>query len=188
MSLKNYLDYRYNHRNKKRRGSQGLTAAIILIAFIITAAGISFVILTGRRDDTLHDGQVGDSARPKVYPSHATDCVGISLAGSVYINVVEPTLFEDIAGLTDVGIREILKIVDKNALMVALKGTSDDLRDKFLGNMSKRAQDAFLEEMEFMGAVKVKEVEESQRQIVDEVQKLAEQGIIQLGDNEEMVE
>jgi len=76
----------------------------------------------------------------------------------------------------------------KKDLMIALKGAADALRDKFLENMSQRAQEAFLEEMSFLGPVRVKDVEESQRRIVDEVQKLAEQGIVQVGEAEEMID
>ena len=53
--------------------------------------------------------------------------------------------------------------------------------------MSQRAQDAFVEEMGFLGAVRVKDVEEAQRKVVEEVQKLAEQGVLQIGEAEEMV-
>ncbi len=96
--------------------------------------------------------------------------------------------FEDISKLDNNAAREVLKIVDKKDLMIALKGAGDELREKFMGNMSERAREAFLEEMQFLGAVKVKEVEEAQRKIVEEVQKLAEQGIIQIGESEEMIE
>ena len=96
--------------------------------------------------------------------------------------------FEDIMKLDNNGIREILKVADKKDLMIALKGAPDNLRDKFLGNMSQRAQDAFIEEMQFLGAVRVKDVEEAQRKIVEEVQKLAEQGVIQIGESDEMIE
>ena len=53
--------------------------------------------------------------------------------------------------------------------------------------MSQRAQDAFMEEMGFLGAVRVKDVEEAQRKVVEEVQKLAEQGVLQIGEAEEMI-
>jgi len=96
--------------------------------------------------------------------------------------------FEDILKLNATGIREILKVADKKDLMVALKGSGEDLKNKFLESMSQRAQDAFLEEMSFLGAVRVKDVEESQRRIVEEVQKLAEQGVLQIGESEEMIE
>ena len=96
--------------------------------------------------------------------------------------------FEDIMKLDSTAIREILKVADKKDLMIALKGAADELRDKFMENMSQRAQEAFLEEMSFLGAVRVKDVEETQRRVVDEVQKLAEQGVIQIGEAEEMID
>ncbi len=96
--------------------------------------------------------------------------------------------FEDIVKLDNNGIREILKVADKKDLMVALKGSSEDLKKEFMDNMSQRAQDAFTEEMNFLGAVRVKDVEEAQRRIVEEVQKLAEQGVLQIGEAEEMIE
>ncbi len=96
--------------------------------------------------------------------------------------------FEDMVDLDANSIREILKAVDKNDLMLALKSSADELKEKFYANMSQRAKDAFVEEMQFLGAVKVKEVEGAQRKIVDAVQALAEQGILQLGESEEMVD
>jgi len=96
--------------------------------------------------------------------------------------------FEDIMKLDNTGIREILKVADKKDLMVALKGSGEDLKEKFMGSMSQRAQEAFNEEMSFLGAVRVKDVEEAQRRIVEEVQKLAEQGVLQIGEAEEMIE
>ncbi|MFA6630614.1 MAG: flagellar motor switch protein FliG, partial [Sulfuricurvum sp.] len=87
--------------------------------------------------------------------------------------------FEDIVDLDGNSVREILKSVDKNDLMLALKSSADELKEKFYANMSQRAKDAFIEEMQFLGAVKVKEVEGAQRKIVDAVQALAEQGVLQ---------
>jgi flagellar motor switch protein FliG len=54
--------------------------------------------------------------------------------------------------------------------------------------MSQRASEAFIEEMQFIGAVRVKEVEEAQRKVVELVQKLAEDGVFQVGVSEEMIE
>ncbi|DAB39367.1 MAG: flagellar motor switch protein FliG [Sulfuricurvum sp. GWF2_44_89] len=96
--------------------------------------------------------------------------------------------FEDMVDLDGNSIREILKAVDKNDLMLALKNAAEELKEKFYANMSQRAKDAFVEELQFLGAVKMKEVESAQRKIVDAVQALAEQGILQLGESEEMVE
>ena len=82
--------------------------------------------------------------------------------------------FEDINTLNQAAIREILKNVDKKDLMVALKGSGDALRDKFLSSMSQRASDSFKEEM--------------QRRIVEQVQALAESGAFQIGESDEMIE
>jgi flagellar motor switch protein FliG len=96
--------------------------------------------------------------------------------------------FEDIMKVDSASIRKILKVADKKDLMIALKGSADNLRDKFMENMSQQAADAFLEEMGFVGAVRVKDVEEAQRRIVGDVQKLSEQGTIQIGEAEEMID
>ena len=96
--------------------------------------------------------------------------------------------FEDINTLNQTAIREILKNVDKKDLMVALKGSGDALKEKFLSSMSQRASEAFKEEMQFLGAVRVKDVEEAQRRIVEQVQALAEGGAFQIGEADEMIE
>ncbi|KIM10339.1 MAG: flagellar motor switch protein FliG [Sulfuricurvum sp. PC08-66] len=95
--------------------------------------------------------------------------------------------FEDIITLDNTAVREILKMVDKKELMLALKSSPEDLKEKFFSNMSQRAKEAFNEEMQFLGAVKVKEVESAQRKIVEAVQQLADQGLIQLGEADEMI-
>ncbi len=96
--------------------------------------------------------------------------------------------FEDINKLDKTAIRELLKALDKNQLMIALKGAGDELKQKFLENMSTRAAEAFEEEMQFMGPTKVKDIEEAQRKIVEEVQKLADKGLVQLGEADEVIE
>ncbi|DAB27628.1 MAG: flagellar motor switch protein FliG [Sulfurimonas sp. RIFOXYD12_FULL_33_39] len=97
--------------------------------------------------------------------------------------------FEDIVTLDKTAISEILKAVDKPDLMLGLKSAPEDLKQKFFSAMSERAREAFDEEMQFMGAVKMKDVEGAQRRIVEVVNGLAESGVIQLGSSsEEMVE
>jgi flagellar motor switch protein FliG len=96
--------------------------------------------------------------------------------------------FEDIIKLDNNAIREILKEVDKQTLMIALKGAPEELKEKFLSNMSQRAAQAFEEEMQFLGPVKVRDVEAAQRKIVEIVQKLAEEGKISVGAEEEIIE
>ncbi|RAX57441.1 flagellar motor switch protein FliG [Helicobacter monodelphidis] len=96
--------------------------------------------------------------------------------------------FEDIEKLDNAAIREILKTVDKKELTLALKSAPEELKQKFISNMSQRAGEQFIEEMQFLGAVRVKDVEGSQRKVVEVVQALAEQGVIQIGEQEDMVE
>ncbi len=96
--------------------------------------------------------------------------------------------FEDIEKLDNNAIREILKVADKKELTMALKSAPEELKQKFISNMSQRAGEQFLEEMQYLGAVKVKDVESAQRRIVETVQSLAEQGVIQIGEQEDMIE
>jgi len=96
--------------------------------------------------------------------------------------------FEDIVTLDKNAITEILKAVDKKELMLALKSAPEELKEKFFSAMSERAKEAFEEEMQFLGAVKMKDVETSQRKIVEVVNGLAEAGTIQMGSTDEMVE
>ena len=96
--------------------------------------------------------------------------------------------FEDIEKLDNNAIREILKIIDKKDLILALKASPEELKQKFMSNMSQRTGEQFLEEMQFLGAVKVKDVEAAQRRIVETVQSLSEQGIIQIGEQEDTIE
>jgi flagellar motor switch protein FliG len=96
--------------------------------------------------------------------------------------------FEDIVTLDKNAIIEILKAVDKKDLMLALKSSPDELKEKFFSAMSERAREAFEEEMQFLGAVKMKDVEGAQRIIVEVVNSLAEAGTIQMGSTDEMVE
>jgi len=96
--------------------------------------------------------------------------------------------FDDMATLDKNAITETLKAVDKAELMLALKSSPEELKEKFFSAMSERAKDAFIEEMQFLGAVKMKDVEAAQRKIVEVVNGLAEAGTIQMGSTEEMVE
>ena len=96
--------------------------------------------------------------------------------------------FEDIVSLDKNAITEVLKAVDKADLMLGLKSSPEELKEKFFSAMSDRARDAFEEEMQFLGAVKMKDVETAQRKIVEAVNSLAEAGTIQMGSTEEMVD
>jgi len=96
--------------------------------------------------------------------------------------------FEDMVSLDKAAITETLKAVDKAELMMALKSSPEELKEKFFSAMSERAREAFIEEMQFLGAVKMKDVEAAQRKIVEVVNQLAESGTIQMGSTEEMIE
>lgn len=88
--------------------------------------------------------------------------------------------FEDLLLIDDVGIREILQRVDKKALALSLKGTLPELQERFFTNMSAKAVEMMKEEMDFMGQVRLKEVTEAQREIIDVVRQLDEEGIVSL--------
>jgi flagellar motor switch protein FliG len=89
-------------------------------------------------------------------------------------------VFEDVMLIDDPGMREILQRVDKKSLAVALKGTSEELKNQFFRNMSSRAIEMLKEDMDVMGPVKVKDVEAAQQMIVAIVRKLDESGVISL--------
>ncbi|MBX3095685.1 MAG: flagellar motor switch protein FliG [Fimbriimonadaceae bacterium] len=93
--------------------------------------------------------------------------------------------FEDVVQLDDRAVQTLLREVDGKDLATALKGVGPDVRDKIFRNMSERAVNQLKEEMEFMGPVKVKMVEESQKKIVSAIRRLEENGDIQLGRGEE---
>jgi flagellar motor switch protein FliG len=88
--------------------------------------------------------------------------------------------FEDIRKLDNRAIVEILKAVDKNVLMIALKGAPEDIKEKFLSNMSKKAAEIMREDMEAMGPVRASEVEKAQKEVIKVIKNLADQGIIDL--------
>jgi len=87
-------------------------------------------------------------------------------------------VFEDIKALDDRSIRELLKDISNEELTKALKGASDDLKDKFLKNLSERAAGMIREDLEIMGPVKLSEVEGAQQNIVKTVRRLEGEGRI----------
>lgn len=100
-------------------------------------------------------------------------------------------VFEDIGLLDDRGIQRVLKEVDTKELSLALKGASETVSEKFFKNMSSRAAEMMKEDMQFMGPVKLKDVEASQQRIVDVVRRLEDDGEIVIsgrgGDDEVVV-
>jgi len=87
-------------------------------------------------------------------------------------------VFEDIVLLDDRGIQLVLREVETKDLALALKGTSEEVNTKILGNMSSRAASMLKEDMQFMGPVRLREVEDAQQKIVKIIRKLEEAGAI----------
>ncbi|MBQ9565098.1 MAG: flagellar motor switch protein FliG [Synergistaceae bacterium] len=98
-------------------------------------------------------------------------------------------VFEDIMRLDDRSLQRVLREVDLKELSLALKGATEELKSKFFKNMSKRAAEMLQEDMDFMGPVRVKDVEEAQQKVVNVVRGLEEQGeiIIASGGEDELV-
>jgi flagellar motor switch protein FliG len=89
-------------------------------------------------------------------------------------------VFEDLLLIDPLGLKELLSKVERKQLTVALKGTSEQLRNQILGCMSQRAADLLREDMEAMGPIKIKEVEAAQQQIIAVVRQLESEGVISL--------
>jgi flagellar motor switch protein FliG len=87
-------------------------------------------------------------------------------------------VFDDLTKLTDKDMQTVLKNVETAQWAMALKGASAELKQKIMGNMSQRAAGMLGEEMEYLGAVKLSEVEQIQQQIVDIVRRLEDAGEI----------
>lgn len=93
----------------------------------------------------------------------------------------EMFVFDNIMEIDDKGIQIMLREVQSETLIVALKGTTDELRDKIFRNMSSRAAEMMKEDLESKGPVKLSEVETQQKQILQIVRRLADEGQIVLG-------
>ena len=87
-------------------------------------------------------------------------------------------VFEDILLVDDKGIQSVLKEIDNDELSMALKTASDEMKEKIFGNMSDRAAQLIKEDMEYMGPVRLSDVENAQQKIVDVVRRLEEAGDI----------
>jgi flagellar motor switch protein FliG len=98
-------------------------------------------------------------------------------------------VFEDIVLLDDRAIQKVLREVDTSELGKALKAVDSEVQDKIYRNMSKRAATLLKEDMEYMGPIRLKDVEESQQKIVAIIRKLEEQGeiVVARAGEEEMV-
>ena len=92
--------------------------------------------------------------------------------------VDEMFVFENLLGLEDRSIQRLLKDIESDSLIIALKGAPMELRDKFLNNMSQRAAETLREDMELRGPVRVSQVETEQKAILQVARRLAEAGEI----------
>ncbi|WP_369018095.1 flagellar motor switch protein FliG [Thermatribacter velox] len=101
----------------------------------------------------------------------------------------EMFVFEDIALLDDRAIQLVLRQVDNKDLALALKGASEEVREKIFKNMSQRAAQMLKEDMEYMGPVRARLVNEAQQKIVNIVRRLEEAGeiVIARGGEEEII-
>lgn len=97
-------------------------------------------------------------------------------------------VFEDLSKLDPGGVQTLLRAVDKAQLGLALKGASEDLRNLFFSNMSERAARILREDMENMGPVRLRDVDQAQMAMVQSAKDLAQRGEIMLagssGDDE----
>lgn len=97
-------------------------------------------------------------------------------------------VFEDIAGLDDRSLQRLLREIAQKELALGLKAASDALKQRIRSQMSSRAADALQEEMEFLGPVRLRDVEEAQAAVVRVVRQLAESGdVVVGGGDDEMV-
>ena len=98
-------------------------------------------------------------------------------------------VFEDVLLLDDRSIQRVLRDVDNNDLGLALKGTSEEVQNAIFNNLSKRLAQMIKEDMDFMGPVRMKDVEEAQQKIVNIIRKLEDSGeiVISRGGGDEIV-
>ena len=93
--------------------------------------------------------------------------------------------FDDLARLSGPAVQALLRAVEREKLPVALKGASEKLRDLFFGNMSDRAGKMLRDEIEALGPVKLRDVDEAQAAVVATAKELAAQGTIEIGEGKE---
>ncbi len=98
-------------------------------------------------------------------------------------------VFEDIINLDSVSIQRFIREIDNSELSIALKGSTEEVKEIIFANMSKRMAEMLREDMEFMGPVRLRDVEESQQKIVNVIRKLEEAGeiIIARGGGDEII-
>ncbi len=98
-------------------------------------------------------------------------------------------VFEDVVLIDDRGLQRLFKEIDQKDLSLALKGVTDEVKEKFYKNMSKRAAEMLKEDMAYMGPVRMRDVDQAQQRIVKLVKKLESKGeiIVSRPGEEEMI-
>ncbi|MFK8053589.1 MAG: flagellar motor switch protein FliG [Woeseiaceae bacterium] len=94
-------------------------------------------------------------------------------------------VFESLLNVDDRGIQSLLREISNDVLVIALKGADEAVRTKMFGNMSKRAAALLEEDMEARGPMKLSEVEQAQKEILEVARRLADSGDINLGDGDD---
>jgi flagellar motor switch protein FliG len=89
--------------------------------------------------------------------------------------------FDDLMRLDDKGIQSLMKEIQTESLVIALKGATPELRDKIFRNMSTRAAETLREDLESRGPVRVSEVEAEQKELLKVVRRLSDEGVIVIG-------
>lgn len=97
--------------------------------------------------------------------------------------------FDDIITLDKLDVQKVLRFVDNNVLVLALKGTGDDIKEFIFSNLSSRAVENIQEEMQFMGPTRLSAVEEAQQKVVSIIRRLDEEGEIYItrGEQDDVV-
>ncbi len=89
--------------------------------------------------------------------------------------------FPDLITVDDRGIQALLREISSDLLVLALKGADDDLKNKFLSNLSRRAAEMLQEDLEARGPVRISEVEQAQKEILAVAKRMADDGQLALG-------
>lgn len=139
--------------------------------------------------EAIISGQVAEIGGPKAVAEilnqsgHSTEKAVIESIDAIDPELAEEVrkqmfVFEDLVNLTDRDIQLILREVDQNILSLALRGASDELKDRIFGNLSQRVATMLKEEMEFQGPARMSEIEEKQLEVIQTVKKLEEGGLL----------
>ena len=116
----------------------------------------------------------GDEGAIMEQINKADEALGAKIQDLVFV-------FDNLIDIDDRGMQELLRNVQSDRLLVALKGADDTLKAKIFKNMSQRAAEMLKDDLEAKGPVKLSEVEGAQKEILAQARKLAEAGQIQLG-------